>query len=136
MIRNGWSRIPVLLFFLGYRFVSSSALEISSPPTLPDAVKGEPYNFQLQVEGAAGEVAWSVDTGEMDYAEVETPHHFAEPADAVRVTYQRYGALEFPFVFPYYGVGYRKTSVRGHGNMGPRYRLSSPYPSRDGSLTV
>lgn len=79
MPRNGSFRAAALLFCF-CPFVRSSALEITSPSALPDGVRGEPYNFQLRLEAAAGQVTWSVDTGETDYVQIETPHHFAEPA--------------------------------------------------------
>ncbi len=117
----------IVLFFFGYPFVSSSALEITSPSTLPDAVKGEFYSFQFEAEGAVEKVLWEIETGEMEYVEIETPHHFASAPGAVRIM-DHEGARErvdLPFVFCYYGERYHKVKIGRAGNFGFWNVLSS-----------
>jgi len=112
--------IAILLFFSVYPFVSSSALEITSPSQLPDAVKGQLYSFQLEAEGAVGKVTWEIETGEMEYVEVETPHYFAGAPYAVRIMDHegKVADADLPFVFPYYGERYHKVKIGRAGNFG------------------
>lgn len=134
MIRRFYCLAAASVLFLIYPFASWSALVITSPSSLPDAVKGELYVFQLEAEGAVGSVVWEIETGEMEYVEVETPHHFAGTADAVQIMDYRGGMprkMELPFVFPYYGWAYRKMRIGEAGNMGPLHaRLGSPSTSK------
>ncbi len=123
MTRRVYCLTATSVLFLIYPFASWSALVITSPSSLPDAVKGEFYTFQLEAEGAVGDVMWEIETGEMEYVEVETPHHFADTSNAVRVIDCRgHGGrakVSLPFLFPFYGKQYRTPRIDRAGYLSP-----------------
>ncbi|MDP2897486.1 MAG: right-handed parallel beta-helix repeat-containing protein [bacterium] len=122
-----------LLLVIASPTLTSFALVITSPSTLPDAVKGEFYSFQLQTEGAIGDVTWEIETGAMAYVEVETPHRFAGTTNATGIisTSDTKVDVPLPFNFPFYGETYQKLLVSSAGYMGFKgiggYRASASY---------
>ncbi len=113
--------ITAFVCLFAFALVPSFGLEILSPSKLPDAVKGEFYMYELEASGAVGEVTWDIETGEMEYVEVETPHHFAEPSDAMQILQpaDRVARVNLLFGFPFYGTRYRKMRIQRMGCFTP-----------------
>ncbi len=109
-----------LVFVLAFHPIAVSALVITSPSSLPDGGKGEPYSVQLQTEGTISQVTWSVVSGDKEYVEVETAHDFAIAPNGVRIISQsaENPDVRLPFKFPFYGETYRKMRVSSAGHMG------------------
>ena len=105
IIRYRLDIVSALLLLFGFHSACWPGLVITSPSTLPDGAKGEPYNFQLEAEGAVGEVTWDAYTGEDAYVEIETPHHFAGTANALGIIEPSGGKedVPLPFGFRFYG---------------------------------
>lgn len=120
MARQFRSAFISLLLVSVFSSRSSSALVITTPSTLPDGVKGEFYSFQLEAEGAIGDVTWEIETGNMAYIEIETPHHFTGTANANTIMDEtvRKVTVALPFDFPFYGETYQKLLVSRAGYMG------------------
>lgn len=116
------SRFILVALLLASAFLTPScfSLTITSPSTLPEGVKGEFYSFQLEVEGAVGDVTWEVETGNMAYVEIETPHYFAGTARASRILSETaiVASIRPGFDFPFYGDTYLKIFLSSSGYMG------------------
>jgi len=111
---------------------SCFALVITSLSTLPDGAKDEFYSFQLEAEGAVGHVTWEVETGDKEYVEIETPHHFAGSANANPIIDEtaKKADVPLPFDFPFYGETYQKLLVSSAGHMGFKGVQIGPEPAR------
>ncbi len=115
-------RLIVLLLFSAYPSIRSASLEITTPSSLPDGVKGEPYNVPIEVDEAVGELLWSVVSGEKEYVEVETPHEMIDLSGSMKIMPsrgEREQKMNLPFVFSYYGRRYPKMWISENGNVGP-----------------
>jgi hypothetical protein len=120
MIRWVSSALIVLILTAAVCLPPSAALTITSPSTLPDGVRGEFYSFQLEAEGAVGDVTWELDTGDNAYVEIETPHYFASTASAAPIISEtaKKADVPLPFEFPFYGETYCKLLISSAGHMG------------------
>jgi len=122
MVRKLCAGIALFELFFGYPFMCLASLVITSPSPLPNAVKGESYKYQLEAEGfIPGTLNWSIEPTEMEYIEIETPHHFAGIINASRIMdseHHRPHDAVLPFTLCYYGDRYRKIRIGRAGNFG------------------